>query len=357
MNILFHYVSICERGMQIATTAWAKYNEVLLGNTSFLACPADKIDDQRVYKSYVAHFGAERICLYSSQEELEIFIHKNSVDLMYGQIHGALLESPTKIIPFLANAVFSSKYIQGDVFAPISHWINHHCHTDFPVLPYIVEHFPNDSEDLREALGIPENATVFGGYGGKHQFNIPMAKEAVKEIAYHNKNIYFIFLNFEKFCDISNVVFLPGNTDIVYKEKFVNTCDAMLHARSDGETFGMAVAEFSIKNKPVITYKPDYIYYAQFPLHKILRKFGIESWRSYFYAQAHLDYLGDVAITYSSKQKLTYILNNFKDKLFDASKNYDRYTERFSAKNIMPLFEKLAKEAIENFNRNEGVHQ
>jgi hypothetical protein len=28
----------------------------------------------------------------------------------------------------------------------------------------------------------------------------------------------------------------------------------MLHARRDGETFGLAIAEFSIRNKPVITY-------------------------------------------------------------------------------------------------------
>ena len=28
----------------------------------------------------------------------------------------------------------------------------------------------------------------------------------------------------------------------------------MLHARKDGETFGLAVAEFSVANKPIITY-------------------------------------------------------------------------------------------------------
>ena len=36
--------------------------------------------------------------------------------------------------------------------------------------------------------------------------------------------------------------------------RFFATCDAMLHAREEGETFGMAVAEFSLRNKPVITY-------------------------------------------------------------------------------------------------------
>jgi hypothetical protein len=335
--------------MQIATTAWAKYNEMLLGNTSFLACPKDKVEDQQVYENYVIQFGAERICLYSSQEELENFIRKNSIDLMYGLIHGAFSETPTKIVPFLANAVFSTKYPQGDVFAPICNWTNKHCHTNFPVLSHIVEPFPGTDEDLRTELGVPKDATIFGGYGGRKQFDIPMGKESVKEVAYHNKKIYFIFLKFEKFCDLPNVLFLPKNTDVAYKEKFINTCDAMLHARSGGEYFSMAVAEFSIKNKPVISYKPDLSYYLQFPFHKILRKFGITSWRSYLYTTSHLDLLDDAVTTYSSKRKLIYILSNFEKEFYDKSKNYDKFSDAYNPKVMMPRFEKLAKEAIENF--------
>ena len=41
--------------------------------------------------------------------------------------------------------------------------------------------------------------------------------------------------------------------DLEKKVKFINSCDAMIHARAGGETFGASIAEFSIKNKPVIT--------------------------------------------------------------------------------------------------------
>lgn len=34
---------------------------------------------------------------------------------------------------------------------------------------------------------------------------------------------------------------------------FIRTCDAMLHARMSGETFGLAIAEFSAHNRPVLT--------------------------------------------------------------------------------------------------------
>jgi hypothetical protein len=34
---------------------------------------------------------------------------------------------------------------------------------------------------------------------------------------------------------------------------FINTCDAMIHSRIRGETFGLSIAEFSSKGKPIIT--------------------------------------------------------------------------------------------------------
>ena len=39
------------------------------------------------------------------------------------------------------------------------------------------------------------------------------------------------------------------------KVEFINTCDAMLHARYIGESFGLSCAEFSVRNKPIITYE------------------------------------------------------------------------------------------------------
>ena len=39
-----------------------------------------------------------------------------------------------------------------------------------------------------------------------------------------------------------------------YKIKFINSCDAMLHGRSLGESFGIACGEFAIRNKPIFTY-------------------------------------------------------------------------------------------------------
>ena len=115
---------------------------------------------------------------------------------------------------------------------------------------------PKHSRNLRKKLNIPDNAIVFGGYGGKDQFNIEYVQEAVYEIAKLEKNIYFLFANFNKFCDeLPNIIHLPTIYDVNKKVEFINTCDAMLWARKIGETFGLSIAEFSTKNKPVLCTK------------------------------------------------------------------------------------------------------
>ena len=61
--------------------------------------------------------------------------------------------------------------------------------------------------------------------------------------------------------------------------KFVNASDCMIHARARGETFGLAIAEFSIRNKPIIAYSN--------PPEK-----------------AHLDILGKKCFVYNNKDDL-----------------------------------------------------
>ena len=48
---------------------------------------------------------------------------------------------------------------------------------------------------------------------------------------------------------------MKGTINENLKKKFVNTCDAMIYGRSLGESFGMACAEFAIKNKDIFSYR------------------------------------------------------------------------------------------------------
>lgn len=44
------------------------------------------------------------------------------------------------------------------------------------------------------------------------------------------------------------------SAELGFIDSFIRSRDAMLHARADGETFGQAIGEFAVANKPVFTY-------------------------------------------------------------------------------------------------------
>ena len=51
---------------------------------------------------------------------------------------------------------------------------------------------PNIKTNLRKELNIPDNATVFAGYGGPTQFSIKMAQNAVYNTAKKKRHLLFI---------------------------------------------------------------------------------------------------------------------------------------------------------------------
>jgi glycosyltransferase involved in cell wall biosynthesis len=145
-----------------------------------------------------------------------------------------------------------------------------------------------------------------------------MAHTAVKQLVkkYDGTNkLHFVFLNTNNFMvgelKSSMVHFLPATSDDYDKARFFKTCDAMLHARLYGETFGLACGEFALENKPVITY-------------------------SLSYERHHIEVLGDKGIYYTNPDEIYDILNNFSD-----YKKHDNYYEpylRFSPEIIMEKF-------------------
>ncbi|WP_100075782.1 hypothetical protein [Chryseobacterium camelliae] len=124
-----------------------------------------------------------------------------------------------------------------------------------PFVPHMVS-LPEVTGDLRDELGIPKEAVVFARYGGSETFDIEFVKNAVKKSARKNKNLYFIFMGTNDFVQRNifrpyrNIMFLPPTADIERKVKFINTSDAYLHTRIQGESFGIAIGEFSIKINP-----------------------------------------------------------------------------------------------------------
>jgi hypothetical protein len=127
---------------------------------------------------------------------------------------------------------------------------------------------PNENPnaiDLKKIYNISENYFVFGRIGRKDNFH-PIALNALRLLK--NKNINFKYIIIGA-CDstISKINELGLNDDCIivettdnddYIDNFHKTIDVFLHYRSDGETFGTAIAQSMMYGNPVISHYAGY---------------------------------------------------------------------------------------------------
>ncbi|OUU53430.1 MAG: hypothetical protein CBC25_00420 [Pelagibacteraceae bacterium TMED65] len=126
------------------------------------------------------------------------------------------------------------------------------------VLPYIINAkthcFTCSQPQARQYFSLPNDAIVLGRHGGLDTWNLPFVCNSVRDTVITNPNIIFLFLNTPKFISHPRVIFIDGSSDNKLVSMYLAACDAMIHARWEGETFGLACAEFLIRKKPIITW-------------------------------------------------------------------------------------------------------
>lgn len=130
------------------------------------------------------------------------------------------------------------------------------------------------------------------------------------------EDMYFLFLATNRFYEHDRVIYIPWTEAGQEIFDFIYSCDAMLHARMVGELFGLAVAEFSIANKPVITWTGG----------------GRQE-----YDTCHLDLLGDRAMLYDGYDDLLRILLEFDGRLVEGT-DWDRHSQKFNARDVIHRF-------------------
>ena len=183
-----------------------------------------------------------------------------------------------------------------------------------PFVPHMI-HLPDNQDDFRQVLGIPDDAIVFGRYGGEDQFDISFAHEVVFQVARRHKNIFFLFMNTRPFCNsLANIIHFKPTYDLFQKSRFINTCDAMLHARRQGESFGLAIGEFLLKDKPVVAWL-----------------FGAD--------KGHLDMIGNTGRYYRNAVDLYQILVGFQKPATRG--RFRTRVEIYSPQNVMNVFQKV----------------
>lgn len=303
------------RGTEIAIFDYADYNEKLLGNKSIIITrDYEKIKheydvDIQAYEKFKSRFD---VFYYENQEDIDNIVLQNNASHIFIEKAGGwdgLISNKCKNI---IHCVFSTDQHHGQIYTPIGQTINNLYGTNYDVMPYMVS-LPDISDNLRAVLNIPDNVIVFGRYGGRESFDIKLVYDSIKRILETRDDIYFLFMNTNVFYEHKNIIYLPGNSDMIYKRRFINTCDALIHARDRGETFGLTCGEFAICEKPVITYG------------------GSRE-------NEHLLILKEKAVIYNCMEDLDNIFQTFsKDKYNMKDNGYMFY----NPENVMNIFEKI----------------
>lgn len=249
IKIAFHSNQLSIRGTEVALYDYAFYFQTVLKGKAYII--SDKNQDLTTLEKFQEQF---EVFLYENFSEVPNFMLENNIGHIYYQKAGF---SDGKLVPNATNlihTVFKVNQPHGEIYTYISKWLSKNVTGDSTnYIPYIVT-LPDISENYRDVLNIPQDAIVIGRHGGFDQFDISFAQEAVYEVVTKYPSIYFLFLNTKQFCnDHPNIIHLEPTWDLEKKVGFINTCDAMLHARSGGESFGLAVAEFLHQDKPVIS--------------------------------------------------------------------------------------------------------
>lgn len=305
------------RGTEIAMYDYADYNETLLHNKSIIITRDYNLIKGQFDVSHDAYDKFKNrfdiIEYYQTQSDIDDIVVKHNISHIYiikaGTWDGLI---STKCIN-LIHCVFDTSQRHGQIYCPVSSDVNKNFKTNYPVLPHMIR-IHDSSLDLRDELSIPKDAIVFGRYGGVETFDIKFVHDAVKNILQKRDDIYFIFMNTNEFYNHPHIKYLSGTTNMELKRKFINTSDALLHARSGGESFGLTCGEFAIAKKPVITFE-----------HSAERN--------------HIDILDKHAVLYSNYDSIYKILNEFKKNKYDVDGNmYFDYTPENVMKKFSTLF-------------------
>jgi hypothetical protein len=255
MKVLFHNNTINYRGTTVASTDYARYNQEILGNESVIAyCKTNGTErDMGNEQAVIDELAKEFEVVGYRAGDLEKKIDDLHIDTAYFINSGRKEVLPTNCNTAV-HAVFQFNEPHGDRYAYVSEWLSQTMSKgEIPFVPHIVQ-LPNTTDNYRSTFNIKPDQKVIGRIGGYYTFDIPFVKECIKRIVTSTDEFVFLFAGTEPFIDHPNVRFINEFHSPYKKAKFINTCDAMIHARQRGESFGLSIAEFLSMNKPVMAW-------------------------------------------------------------------------------------------------------
>lgn len=287
MKIAFHDNCLSLRGTTVAIFNYAYWTRKYLNIEPIIIYNKTlSTNDEYGLKKCLEEFPVFGYSNLKKIDEILLTQKCDSFFMIKGGKYDGVISNEVKNLVCAVSSNCSKNDIHGNIFAMGSDWLSNM--TGIPSVPHIV-HLPQHNHNMRDKLGISKDALVFGRNGGWDTFDLPFVKQSIVETLENRKDVWFLFQYTEPFYQHERIIYLGPTADLNEKVRFINTCDAMIHARNIGESFGLSCAEFSIRNKPVITY-----------FNSLERN--------------HIDTLGEKGIYYENKQDIDYIFLNLDKK-------------------------------------------
>lgn len=317
MKVAFHSGYLGFRGTEVALVDYARGNREILGGESLILLPwRDEVDSHPVVHRMKA---VAPVHFYRTEQEREDVLKREKADFFYSIKNGFFDGVVSESVPTGIHAIFRESEFHGDIYAYVSPWLSRvMSHGKSPWVPHMVR-LGDPAGDLREELGIPSSAVVFGRHGGEDSFDLPWVQQTVVKTAQTNPRIHFIFLNTSTFTGVrglKNIHFLHATPDPAKKRAFLESCDAMLHGRTRGETFGLSCMEFAVAGKKVLTFSgsPE---------------------------RAHLELLGEAAVGYDGAETLASQLLSPRDDYRLPPAVARELAEKFGPERVMKQFRQV----------------
>jgi hypothetical protein len=316
-KVLFYTNHVCLRGSSVAIRDYARYLPEFYGLDTIVAFnPRDHRNNVDTIRRWEKLFP-----LYPCMPaDLNRFIEDHGISTVYqmtSTLERIYIENAQSLIHQTGMISKPDYLYDNEVYAYVSEWSARHnqSHTPSPDnwVPHIVT--ANSSgvsrERFRNLFDIPHNATVIGRTGGLDTWNMSYTDECITRALRHRGDLWFVLQNTPIRIRHQRVIYLPPTSSERIKSSFIRACDAMIHARAEGESFGIACGEFSVHNKPVITFSgsPE---------------------------RSHLEILGDNAILFDSPQTLLKHLVDYRYK----DRDWNCY-KSFSPEIVIPRFAKV----------------
>ena len=320
-TLAFFLPNFNERGVVRSTLDYAKMCEKHLGHRSIIVVPEEYTCHFSPTPSIMEKYAHKhfRVVHTPSQDSLDEVLTKEGADFLYIQKSGTKDGWCSQRIPTGIHCVFQEGELHGTRFAAISEWLAQELSAKFGTpIPYVSLPIsgPRKSRiDLRRRFGIPNNAVVFGRYGGRSSFDLKFVHQTIDLVLHQKTTLHFLFMNTETFLEHPRIHYLPTTTNVQNKVDFIHACDAMLHGRARGESFGLSIAEFLYQGKPVLAWEG-----------------GMD--------KNHLHMLSDVGILYREGTDLARKILQFDPRWLD-KKRYQNATLPYSEEVVIQQFQKV----------------